>query len=260
MPQVDLNCDMGESFGYYVLGNDEVVLNYVSSANIACGFHAGDPRVMRRTVHAALEKGVAIGAHPGYRDLQGFGRRFMQVSAEDAENLILYQIGALAAFVNAEGGHLHHVKPHGALYNAAAVDASLADAIARAVFSIDPDLILFGLSGTELIRAGERFGIRTANEAFADRTYQPNGTLTPRGHPEAVIYESETAIEQTLRLITEGKVRSPGGADVEVEADTICIHGDSPHALAFARLIRERLVGSGIEVTRVAGRARERGG
>jgi 5-oxoprolinase (ATP-hydrolysing) subunit A len=239
---------MGESFGNYSLGNDEQILDYVTSANIACGYHAGDPSVMRATVRLALAKGVAIGAHPGYRDLQGFGRRFMRITPEEARDMIVYQVGALDAFVRAEGGSMRHVKAHGALYNAAAADADLADAIARAVYSVDPELILFGLSGSELIAAGEAVGLPTASEAFADRTYQDDGTLTPRTRPDALIDEHEEAVRQTIRLVKDGRVRSQRGADVEVRADTICIHGDGPHSLPFARLIREGLEAAGIEL------------
>jgi UPF0271 protein len=239
---------MGESFGNYSLGNDEQILDFVTSANIACGYHAGDPSVMRATVLLALAKGVAIGAHPGYRDLQGFGRRFMNTTPAEVHDMVVYQVGALNAFVRAEGGSMRHVKAHGALYNAAAVDAELAEAIAQAVHSIDPELILVGLSGSELIAAGETVGLPTASEAFADRTYQDDGTLTPRTRPDALIEEHEQAVGQTIRLAKEGRVRSRGGAEVEVQAETICIHGDGPHALSFARSIREGLEAAGVEV------------
>lgn len=247
MHRVDLNCDMGESFGNYRLGNDEQILKFVTSANIACGYHAGDPSVMRKTVRMALEKGVAIGAHPGYQDLQGFGRRFLDVSPEEAQDMVVYQIGALAAFVRAEGCSMQHVKAHGALYNEAAVRTPVAEAIARAVFSVDPELILFGLSGSELTAAGKRVGLLTASEAFADRRYESDGTLTPRRHSDALIDDDHTAAEQTIRLVKEGRVGSRQGTDVEVRADTICLHGDGPRALPFAKLIRERLESSGIE-------------
>jgi 5-oxoprolinase (ATP-hydrolysing) subunit A len=239
---------MGESFGNYSLGKDQELLEFVTSASIACGYHAGDPSVMRATVHHALSRGVAIGAHPGYRDLQGFGRRFMSISPGEVLDMVVYQLGALNAFVRAEGESMRHVKAHGALYNAAVVDGDLADAIARAVHSVDPSLILFGLSGSELIAAGEAVGLPTASEAFADRTYQGDGTLTPRTHPDALIVEPEQAVRQTIRLAKEGRVRSQSGNDVEVQADTICIHGDGPHALQFARSIREGLEAAGIEV------------
>ncbi len=243
---------MGESYGNYALGNDEQILEFVTSANIACGYHGGDPMVMRATVQMALEKGVAIGAHPGYPDLQGFGRRFMSITPEEARDIVVYQVGALAAFVHAEGGRMQHVKAHGALYNAAAADPSLSQAIASAVHSIDPELILFGLSGSELITAGEAIGLHTASEAFADRTYQSDGTLTPRCRPGALIDDHDDAVRRTVRLAKEDRVRSQQGVDVEVRADTICIHGDGPHALPLARLIRKGLEDAQIEVRPVA--------
>jgi UPF0271 protein len=186
---VDLNCDMGESFGAWTIGADEEVLEHVSSANIACGFHAGDPAVMHRTVTAALGRGVAVGAHPSLPDLQGFGRRVMAISPDEAYELVLYQVGALAGFCRALGGRLSHVKAHGALYNMAAKNAVLADAIASATRDFDPSLVLFGLAGGELVRAGRRAGLRVANEVFADRTYQPDGALTPRNKPHAMIHD-----------------------------------------------------------------------
>jgi 5-oxoprolinase (ATP-hydrolysing) subunit A len=248
VPGVDLNCDMGESFGKYSLGNDEEILSFVTSANIACGFHAGDPSVMKKTVRAAVDKGVAIGAHPGYQDLQGFGRRFIDVTPDEAYDLVVYQVGALLGFVATAGAGMKHVKPHGALYNAAAADTELSEAIARAVSDVDGDLILFGLSGSELISAGERAGLTTASEVFADRTYRRGGALTPRREPGAVIVDHELATEQAVRMVREGRVASRDGEDVEVRADTICIHGDGPHAVEFARVIRTRLDESGIEV------------
>ena len=251
MHRVDLNCDFGESFGRYDLGSDRRILDFVTSANIACGYHAGDPIVMRKTAKMALDKGVAIGAHPGYPDLQGFGRRFMDVSAEDLNDMLLFQIGGLAAIVLAEGGSLQHVKAHGALYNTASVDPSLAESIARAVHSVDSQLVLFGLSGSELIAAGKRVGLRTGSEAFADRTYETDGTLTPRRHPDALIEDHDAAAEQAIRIVKEGLVRSRQGTDVRVRADTICIHGDGPHAPDFARTIRERLTSARIEVTSI---------
>jgi 5-oxoprolinase (ATP-hydrolysing) subunit A len=245
---VDINCDMGESFGAYTLGRDTEVLDFVSSANIACGYHAGDPLVMAATVDLAVAKGVAIGAHPGYRDLEGFGRRAMDITPEEAHHLVLYQIGALHGFVAARGSRIHHVKPHGALYNVAAKDVELAEAIASAVQQLDPNMILFGLSGSELIAAGERVGLRTASEAFADRSYQDDGSLTSRRLPGAMLEDESTAIEQVLRLVKEGRVRSQQGTDVDVRADTICIHGDEPRAVDFAKAIREALAREGIDV------------
>ncbi|WP_432777064.1 5-oxoprolinase subunit PxpA [Brevibacillus gelatini] len=251
MKVVDLNCDMGESFGAYKLGNDQEILQYISSANIACGFHAGDPSTMRKTVKLALESRVAIGAHPGLPDLVGFGRRNMDISAQDAYDLVVYQIGALQAFVQAEGGVMQHVKPHGALYNMAAVRPALAEAIAEAVYRVNPELVLFGLAGSELTRAGEKIGLRTAHEVFADRTYQVDGTLTPRTQPDALIAEEAKSLAQVVRMVTEGKVQSLQGVDVPIRADTICIHGDGAHSLAFAQSIRQALNAAGVTIRSV---------
>ncbi len=238
---VDLNCDAGESFGAYHLGNDEAILPFVSSVNIACGFHAGDPAVMKKTVNLALQHGVAIGAHPGLPDLAGFGRREMAVSPEEAYDLVIYQVGALAGFVKAAGGTLHHVKPHGALYNMAAVNIPLAQAIAEAVYQLYPEAFLYGLSGSALIQAGQKVGLPTVNEVFADRTYQPNGTLTPRRQPDALITSPQEAINQVVQMVTAGTVRAQDGRLIPIQADTICIHGDGAHAMAFARQINETL-------------------
>lgn len=246
MYRVDLNCDLGESFGAYKIGADEDILPFVTSANIACGFHAGDPAVMRKTVDLALKNNVAIGAHPGLPDLVGFGRRDMAISPQEAYDLVIYQIGALAGFVKAQGGTMQHVKPHGALYNMAAKNKGLAEAIAEAVYKIDYKLILFGLSGSELVKAGEKIGLKTAHEVFADRTYQQDGALTPRSQPDALIAGHEKAVAQVVRMVREGKVTSQQGTDIAIQADTVCIHGDGPEALAFARHIREVLEGSGI--------------
>lgn len=253
---VDLNCDMGESFGAYVMGNDEAILETITSANIACGFHAGDPATMRKTVRMALQKNVGIGAHPGLQDVVGFGRREMAISAEEAFDLVVYQIGALSGFVQAEGGRLQHVKPHGALYNMAAMNRVLADAIAEAVYKVDPELILFGLAGSELVTAGERIGLKTAHEVFADRTYQADGTLTSRREPNALITDHDVAIRQIVRMVKEGKVRATNGTDVAIKADTICIHGDGKTAVEFARVIPGALREEGIKVKRIGGGSR----
>ncbi|UOG72817.1 LamB/YcsF family protein [Hymenobacter tibetensis] len=245
---VDLNCDMGESFGAYSLGHDEAILPFVTSANIACGFHAADPAIMKRTVRLALQHQVAIGAHPGLPDLVGFGRREMAISAEEAYDMTVYQIGALQAFVRAEGGTLHHVKPHGALYNMAAVNPALAEAIAEAVYRVHPEACLYGLAGSALISAGQKLGLATAYEVFADRTYQPNGTLTPRRQPNALLTDATAAINQVIRMVKEGHVRALSGEDVAIQADTVCIHGDGAHALEFAQQIRARLQQEGINV------------
>jgi len=234
---VDLNCDMGESYGAFTMGSDEIILPFVTSANIACGFHAGDPAVMKKTVRQAIAKGVVIGAHPGLPDLQGFGRREMAVSPEEAYDLVVYQIGALAAFVKSEGGILHHVKPHGALYNMAAVNRELAAAIAEAVYKVEPGLILYGLSGSELIAEGAKAGLKVANEVFADRTYQQDGSLTSRKLADAMVTDDQLAISRVLRMVKEGKVKSQQGVDIDITADTICIHGDGKHAVLFAEKI-----------------------
>lgn len=248
MPCVDLNCDLGEGFGVYTMGQDEAILDFVTSGNIACGFHAGDPATMRRTVRLALDKGVAIGAHPGLPDLTGFGRREWAISPQDAYDLVVYQVGALHAFVTAEGSALQHVKPHGALYNMAARSPELARAIATAVFRVDRKLILFGLSGSELVRAGQSLGLRTAHEVFADRTYQSDGSLTPRSQPNALIADPDPSARQVIRMIQEGLVGSCQGIDVPIQADTVCLHGDSSQAPDLARHLRQSLASAGITV------------
>ena len=248
MAQVDLNCDLGESFGAYTIGLDDQVIPHVTSANIACGAHAGDPSVMRKTVRCAHAAGVAIGAHPGYPDLEGFGRRALAMNPHDVYASILYQVGALAAFAKAEGAKLHHVKPHGALYNAAAKDAALAQAIAQAVKDFDDQLILVGLAGSESITAAQNVGLRTASEFFADRAYQENGTLVPRTLAGAVITDKQKAIERTLRAVKEGVVESETGTVIPIAADTICIHGDNPAAVAFAAEIHAALEAAGVTV------------
>ncbi len=251
MHKVDLNCDMGESFGAYKLGRDEEILDYVTSANIACGFHAGDPATIRKTVQMAMEKNVGIGVHPGLQDLVGFGRRNMQISPQESYDLVVYQIGAIYAFAKSEGGKIQHVKPHGALYNMAAKSPSLSEAIAEAVYKVDPELILFGLAGGELVKAGQKIGLRTANEVFADRTYQQDGSLTPRTQPHALITNKETSIQQVIRMVKEGKVESLQGIDVPIQADTICIHGDGENALEFAKYITTSLKQAGIQITKI---------
>ncbi|CAI8863622.1 5-oxoprolinase component A [Brevibacillus sp. IT-7CA2] len=248
MKIVDLNCDMGESFGAYQLGNDQEILSYITSANVACGFHAGDPATMRKTVRMALEAGVAIGAHPGFADLVGFGRRNMEISPEEAYDLVVYQIGALQAFVRAEGGFMHHVKPHGALYNMAATRPALAESIALAIYKVNPELVLYGLAGSELTRAGEKIGLATVHEVFADRTYQQDGTLTPRSQPNAMITDQQQSLQQVIRMVKEGLVLTQQGVDIPIQADSICIHGDGAHALEFAQSIREALAGAGITI------------
>ncbi|KDE50388.1 5-oxoprolinase subunit PxpA [Geobacillus sp. CAMR5420] len=251
MHVVDLNCDMGESFGAYKMGRDEEILDYVTSANIACGFHAGDPSTMRKTVRLALEKNVGIGAHPGFQDLVGFGRRNIDITPQEAYEIVVYQIGALYAFVKSEGGKLQHVKPHGALYNIAAKNAAIAQAIAEAVYKVDPELILLGLAGGELVKAGKKIGLKTASEVFSDRTYQEDGSLTSRREANALIKDHDVACQQVIRMVKEGKVTSLQGKDVSIQADTICIHGDGEHALDFAKYIRKALKEANITVTKL---------
>jgi 5-oxoprolinase (ATP-hydrolysing) subunit A len=246
--KIDLNADVGESFGAYRYGDDEGVLPLVSSANIACGFHAGDPAVMRSTVQLARQHGVAVGAHPGFQDLSGFGRREMHLPPAEVETLVAYQIGALAAIAAAEGVQLSHVKPHGALYNMAARDAGMADAIARAVHAVDPSLVLFGLSGSQLVAAGERAGLRVASEVFADRGYRPDGSLAPRGTAGAVMTDAAEVARRAVAMASQQTVAALDGASVAVKADTICIHGDTPGAAALARAVREALGAADIEV------------
>lgn len=247
----DLNCDMGEGFGAFNIGNDEAIMPFVSSVNIACGFHAGDPAVMKKTVRLALKYGVAIGAHPGLPDLQGFGRREMAISPEEAYDLMVYQIGALEAFVRSEGGSMQHVKPHGALYNMAAANKELATAIAEAVYRVDPKLVLYGLSGSELIHAGAALGLGVANEVFADRTYQQDGSLTSRKQANALITDHQQAIAQVIKMIKEGAVISRQGSPVSIKADTICIHGDGSSAVAFAKGIYAAFKEEGISLSSV---------
>ena len=248
MYSIDLNSDLGESFGAYTIGNDKEILKHVTSANIACGFHAGDPVVMEKTVALAVQNGVALGAHPGLPDLVGFGRRKIDIKPADAYAIVLYQVGALKAFAAAQRISVQHVKPHGALYNMAAKDPALAEAIAKAVYAVDPKLILYGLAGSQLIIQAERLGLSTASEVFADRTYQQDGSLTPRSQPNAMITDEEESISQVLRMIKEGVVRAQNGQDIPVRADTVCVHGDGVKALAFADKIHRTLELQGIQV------------
>ena len=235
--KIDLNCDMGESFGQYKLGNDEAVMPFITSANIACGFHAGDPLVMQSTIRLAKKYNVAIGAHPSWPDLQGFGRREMNLSPEETEAIILYQIGALAGFAKAEGAELRQIKPHGSLYNQAAKDRILANAIARAVNAFSADLILVGLAGSRLIEAGIELGLHVANEGFPDRNYNADGTLASRKQENAIIKSPDEVAVHALRLAQNGIDFS--GRHVNV--DTLCLHGDNVHAAENARLIRDTL-------------------
>lgn len=239
---------MGESFGAWSMGRDSELMDHVSSISIACGFHAGDPTVIRRTVETAIEKGVAIGAHPSFPDLQGFGRREMKLSEQEIFDLVLYQLSAVKGICEALGTKLHHVKPHGALYNQAAKDADLAKSIASAVLQIDKNLIFYGLSGSFLISEAEKLGLKTASEVFADRTYSPDGSLTPRNRPNALIKDPEIAYRQVLEMVNEQTVTTTDGTKVPIKAETICIHGDGEHAVEFAKVLRQALLQNKITI------------
>jgi len=241
--QIDLNSDLGEG-----CGNDEALLKLISSANIACGWHAGDAPTMLQTVKWALDYGVAIGAHPSFPDRENFGRTEMQRDPEAVYADMLYQIGALDAMVRAQGGKLAHVKAHGALYNMAVRDAKLCEAIVRAVRDYDPGLVLFGLANTQVITIAREHGLRVKEEVFADRGYNPDGTLVKRGTPGALHEDENVALDQTLTMVREQRVRAIDGAWVPIRAETVCLHGDGAHALAFARRIRERLTAEGIAI------------
>lgn len=239
--RIDINCDLGESFGPWRMGADEQVMAHITSANVACGAHAGDPVIMRQTVRLAKAAGVAVGAHPGFADLLGFGRREIAADPEEVEASVIAQVGALAAIARAEGVVLQHVKPHGALYNMAARDRRLADAVARAVASFDGALILFGLPNSPLLDAGRAAGLRVAAEGFADRAYQPDGALTPRSTPGAVIDDVSAVVARAVRMATEGIVLTADGHEVPLRIDTICVHGDTPGAPELARQVQESL-------------------
>ena len=245
MPRIDLNCDLGEGAGH-----EAGLMPLITSANIACGAHAGDETTMRATVRLAMQHGVAIGAHPGFSDREHFGRRELTLTLDEIHALVLRQIRELHMIVQQEGARLSHVKPHGALYAMAARDAGLARAIATAVYDADPRLILVGLAGSELLAAGVAGGLVTASEAFADRTYQADGSLTPRSQPEALITDADIAVRQVLRMVREGLVRATDGGDVAINAETICLHGDGLHAVEFARRLSADLRAAGIELRR----------
>ena len=248
MYRVDLNCDLGESFGAYVMGMDDKVIPHITSANVACGYHASDPVVMEKTVALCKTHNVAVGAHPGFPDLMGFGRREMRLTPAEAKACMLYQIGALDAFCRAAGVRLAHVKPHGALYNMAARDTALARAICQAIRDYDKSLVLLALAGSEMVRVAREMGLPVAREVFADRGYEEDGSLVSRQKPGAVILDEEEAIARVVRMVTEGKVKAVTGRDVSVQADSICIHGDGEHAVAFAQRIREVLISSGVRL------------
>ena len=245
---IDLNADVGESFGDWRLGDDEALMPSVSSASVACGFHAGDPGVIRRTIALAQAHGVSIGAHPGYPDLAGFGRRDMAVAPAEVTDLVLYQVSAVAGMAAALGARLAHVKPHGALYNRAARDEAVAAAIARAVALVDRSLVLFGLAGSRLLDAGRREGLRVASEAFADRGYEPDGRLRARDLPGALVTDPDAVVSRVMQMIESHTVTAVDGSAVAIEADTICLHGDTPGAADLARRVRQGLEGKGVRI------------
>jgi len=246
-----LNADIGESFGIYHVGHDDMLLRSITSGSIACGFHAGDPSVMRRTVRQAVRAGVSIGAHPGFPDLVGFGRREINADPQDIFDFVLYQIGALSALAKAEGAGLRHVKPHGALYNMSATNKEMAEAIARAVAAFDETLLLVGLPGSELLAAGTRLGLRLAAEGFADRSYEPDGTLTPRHLADSVLTEPGRVADRAVRMARDHKVTARDGSTLVLDVDTICVHGDTPDAAALAAAIRAALEQAGMTVASI---------
>jgi len=246
--QIDLNGDVGESFGAYEIGHDAVLIPILTSVNIACGFHAGDPGVMRATVALAREHGTAVGAHPGFPDLVGFGRREMKATPREVEDFVAYQIGALAAIAAAQGVRLVHVKPHGALYNMAARDVDLADAIARAIAAVDPSLALFGLPGSQSLEAAQRHKVRAVSEAFADRAYRRDGSLVPRNEPGAVIDDEQIVVTRAVAIARERMVIAADGTRVPLDVQTICVHGDTPGAAMLASRIRKALGAAGVQV------------
>lgn len=245
--KIDFNCDMGESFGMYKMGLDEEVIKHITSANIACGFHAGDPNWMRTTVKLAEEHGVAIGAHPSFPDLSGFGRRAMNASALEVKNDVIYQMGALQAFTGAK--RLQHVKPHGAMYNMAVDDQDLATAICEAVLEVDPYIVLLALAGSQWISVAEDLGLRVGREIFADRALNTDGTLVSRSKEGSVIHDIQEVVDRSLRMVTEGKAVAISGEVIDVEADSLCLHGDTPGAVDMAQALKQALVAEDVEVT-----------
>ena len=245
---VDVNCDMGESYGAWTMGNDAAVMPFITSANIACGFHGGDPATIRKTVALAVTANVAVGAHPSLPDLVGFGRRAMQISAQEMYDLVLYQAGAVAAFARAAGAPLHHVKCHGALYNMAATDEALSGAMARAVKDLGGHVMLYALAGSKMVAAGRQLGLGVVQEVFADRAYEDNGTLRPRSLPGAMVDDEATAIARAIGMVERGQVQSYAGKLIAVSAGTVCLHGDQPGALQFAAALRQACTQRGIKV------------
>ena len=250
--KVDLNCDLGESFGNYKIGGDDKIIPLISSANVACGFHAGDPVVMKKTIETAKKNNIGIGAHPGFLDLMGFGRREMKISIDEAKAYVLYQLGALGAFCKSEGVKLQHVKPHGALYNMAAKDYKLSRAIYEAVAEFDNSLIILGLSGSETLKAAKDLGLKYASEVFADRAYEEDGSLVARSKEGAMIHDENEAIERVVKMIKEQKVTSITGKEIPIKADSICVHGDGEKALLFVKKIQEKLESENILIQKLS--------
>lgn len=248
MFRIDLNCDLGESFGAYKIGMDEEVLPYITSANVACGFHAADPVTMEETVKLAAQAHAAVGAHPGFPDLMGFGRRALNASPAEIKAYVMYQVGALAAFCKAEGITMQHVKPHGAMYNMAGKDYALARAVCEGICEVDDSLILLALSGSRMLEAAEDVGLRAAREVFADRAYEEDGSLVARTKQGAMITDEEEAVRRVVRMVKEGAVESVTGKDIPIRADSVCVHGDGEKAVAFVRKIRAALLAEGVEI------------
>lgn len=248
---VDVNADLGESFGNYIIGNDEKIIPLISSANVACGFHASDPKVMLETVKLIKKSGAGLGAHPGFPDKEGFGRRYMDCTNEEIYSMVLYQLSALDGIARTVGVEMNHVKPHGALYNATFTDENLARVIAQAVKDFNPNLKLMGLSENNLVKAGEEIGLEVVHEVFLDRAYESDGTLVSRRKKGAMITNSKLAVERGIRMITEGKVETIDGKDIDIKADSICVHGDGEKALQFVKEIKKALEAKGIEVKKM---------
>ena len=247
MKRIDLNCDMGESYGAWKMGADEAVMPHISSANVACGFHGGDPATIRKTVRLALDHGVAVGAHPSLPDIQGFGRRVMKISPQEMYDLVVYQAGAVEAFARAAGAKLHHIKCHGALYNMAAIDEGLSDAMARAAKDLG-NVMVYALSNSTMMKIVKKHNLPAVGEVFADRGYSDDGTLAPRDKPGGMIEDARKSVQQALAMVEEGYVTSLSGKRVPVAADTLCLHGDQPGAVAFAKEIRKAFSDRGIEL------------
>ena len=248
MYSVDLNSDIGEGFGAYTMGDDNEILKYITAAQVACGWHAGDPMIMDKVVRTAAERGVAVGAHPSFPDLMGFGRRKMNISFEEAKNYVKYQVGALSAFTKTYGAKIHHLAPHGAMGNMCQDDRELARAICEAVYDIDPEIIIYYCAGAVLGEEAEKMGLRTACEIFADRAYEDDLSLRSRKLPGAMITDEEESIRRCIRMVKEGKVTSYSGKELDIKGDTLCVHGDGPKAIAFVKRIREEFEKEGIEI------------